>query len=118
MDPPAPETLMRALEVLNYLGALDDEGNMTKLGEIMSEFPLDPQLSKMLVVSPEFNCSNEILSISAMLSGIFCNHVYFILSGLESGLNDLRGVDAIGLQYYQMHPSFMSCVQPVFCALC
>ncbi len=26
MDPPAPETLMRALELLNYLGALDDEG--------------------------------------------------------------------------------------------
>ncbi|XP_027071332.1 probable pre-mRNA-splicing factor ATP-dependent RNA helicase DEAH2 isoform X1 [Coffea eugenioides] len=68
MDPPAPETLMRALEVLNYLGALDDDGNMTKLGEIMSEFPLDPQMAKMLVVSPEFNCSNEILSISAMLS--------------------------------------------------
>uniref|UniRef100_A0A2P2M1R4 RNA helicase n=1 Tax=Rhizophora mucronata TaxID=61149 RepID=A0A2P2M1R4_RHIMU len=68
MDPPAPETLMRALEVLNYLGSLDDEGNLTKLGEIMSEFPLDPQMSKMLVISPEFNCSNEILSISAMLS--------------------------------------------------
>ncbi|AES70389.2 Pre-mRNA-splicing factor ATP-dependent RNA helicase [Medicago truncatula] len=68
MDPPAPETLMRALEVLNYLGAMDDEGNLTKLGKIMSEFPLDPQMSKMLVVSPEFNCSNEILSISAMLS--------------------------------------------------
>ncbi|KAH7862584.1 hypothetical protein Vadar_006801 [Vaccinium darrowii] len=68
MDPPAPETLMRALEVLNYLGALDDDGNLTKLGEIMSEFPLDPQMAKMLVISPEFNCSNEILSISAMLS--------------------------------------------------
>ncbi|KAI4372026.1 hypothetical protein MLD38_010313 [Melastoma candidum] len=68
MDPPAPETLMRALEVLNYLGALDDDGNLTKMGEIMSEFPLDPQMSKMLVVSPEFNCSNEILSITAMLS--------------------------------------------------
>ncbi|CAN6468005.1 unnamed protein product [Victoria cruziana] len=68
MDPPAPETLMRALELLNYLGALDDEGNLTRLGEIMSEFPLDPQMSKMLVVSPEFNCSNEILSVSAMLS--------------------------------------------------
>lgn len=26
MDPPAPETLMRALELLNYLGALDDDG--------------------------------------------------------------------------------------------
>jgi pre-mRNA-splicing factor ATP-dependent RNA helicase DHX15/PRP43 len=33
MDPPAPETLMRALELLNYLGALDDEGNLTQLGE-------------------------------------------------------------------------------------
>ncbi|XP_047090434.1 probable pre-mRNA-splicing factor ATP-dependent RNA helicase DEAH3 isoform X1 [Lolium rigidum] len=68
MDPPAPETLMRALEVLNYLGALDDEGNLTPLGEMMSEFPLDPQMSKMLVISPKYNCSNEILSVSAMLS--------------------------------------------------
>jgi hypothetical protein len=31
MDPPAPETLMRALELLNYLGALDDDGNLTKV---------------------------------------------------------------------------------------
>eukprot|EP00897_Mesotaenium_endlicherianum_P010641 jgi/Mesen1/9605/ME000659S08976 len=68
MDPPAPETLMRALELLNYLGALDDEGNLTKLGELMSEFPLDPQMGKMLVVSPDYSCSNEILSIVAMLS--------------------------------------------------
>ena len=69
MDPPAPETLMRALELLNYLAALDDDGNLTELGAMMSEFPLDPQLSKMLVASTEFNCSNEILSIVAMLSG-------------------------------------------------
>jgi hypothetical protein len=32
MDPPAPETLMRALEQLNYLGALDDEGALTAEG--------------------------------------------------------------------------------------
>ena len=31
MDPPAPETMMRALENLNYLGALDDEGQLTHL---------------------------------------------------------------------------------------
>ena len=37
MDPPAPETLMRALEVLNYLGALDDEGDLTDLGRQMAE---------------------------------------------------------------------------------
>ncbi|KAI0065225.1 P-loop containing nucleoside triphosphate hydrolase protein [Artomyces pyxidatus] len=68
VDAPAPETLMRALELLNYLAALDDEGNLTPLGSMMSEFPLDPQMSKMLIVSPEFQCSQEILTIVAMLS--------------------------------------------------
>uniref|UniRef100_A0A061RWP1 RNA helicase n=1 Tax=Tetraselmis sp. GSL018 TaxID=582737 RepID=A0A061RWP1_9CHLO len=68
MDPPAPETLMRALELLNYLGALDDEGSMTDVGSIMAEFPLEPQLAKMVVAAPEFRCSNEIVSICAMLS--------------------------------------------------
>ncbi|KAG9047075.1 DEAH-box ATP-dependent RNA helicase prp43 [Tulasnella sp. UAMH 9824] len=68
MDAPAPETIMRALELLNYLAALDDDGNLTELGKIMAEFPLDPQMSKMLIVSPEFKCSNEILTLSAMLS--------------------------------------------------
>ncbi|KAI0317029.1 P-loop containing nucleoside triphosphate hydrolase protein [Amylostereum chailletii] len=68
VDAPAPETLMRALELLNYLAALDDDGNLTTLGSMMSEFPLDPQMAKMLIASPEFNCSQEILTIVAMLS--------------------------------------------------
>jgi len=77
---------MRALEILNFLSAVDDEGNLTALGEIMARFPLDPQVSavtprksttltqllqlaKMLIVSPDFECSNEILTIVSMLSG-------------------------------------------------
>ncbi|VDL61292.1 unnamed protein product [Hymenolepis diminuta] len=68
MDPPAPETLMRALELLNYLAALDDDGNLTDLGSMMAEFPLDPQLAKMVIASCDYNCSNEVLSITAMLS--------------------------------------------------
>lgn len=35
---------MRALELLNYLAALDDDGNLTPLGSMMAEFPLDPQV--------------------------------------------------------------------------
>ena len=52
MDPPAPETLMRALELLNYLGALDDEGELTPVGAMMAELPLDPQLAKSVVAAP------------------------------------------------------------------
>ena len=44
VDAPAPETLMRALELLNFLAALDDDGNLTSLGAKMSEFPLDPKV--------------------------------------------------------------------------
>ena len=68
LDPPAPETLMRALELLHFLGALDDEGDLTPLGVQMAEFPLDPQLAKLLIASVDYSCSNEILSIVALLS--------------------------------------------------
>ncbi|OAA57477.1 pre-mRNA splicing factor RNA helicase [Niveomyces insectorum RCEF 264] len=68
MDPPPPETMMRALEELNYLACLDDEGELTDLGGVASEFPLDPSLAVMLITSPEFYCSNEILSIVSLLS--------------------------------------------------
>ncbi|KAK7422864.1 DEAH-box ATP-dependent RNA helicase prp43 [Neonectria punicea] len=68
MDPPAPETMMRALEELNYLACLDDDGELTTLGSLASAFPLDPSLAVMLISSPEFYCSNEILSITSLLS--------------------------------------------------
>ena len=68
MDAPAPETLMRALELLNYIGALDDDGNLTEFGVHMSDFPLDPQFAKCLMTSPLYNVSEEILSIIAMLN--------------------------------------------------
>ena len=35
---------------------------------MMAEFPLDPQLAKMLIASCDYQCSNEILSVTAMLS--------------------------------------------------
>ncbi len=61
--------------ITTYLAALDDEGNLTSLGGIMAEFPLDPQLAKMLIISPEFKCSNEIVTITSKLSGSsLCYH--------------------------------------------
>jgi len=35
---------------------------------MMADFPLDPQLAKMLLYAPQLGCSNEVLSIVAMLS--------------------------------------------------
>ena len=68
MDPPPVATLVGALESLHALGALDDEGLLTRLGRKMAEFPLEPNLSKMLILSVDLGCSEEILTITAMLS--------------------------------------------------
>ncbi|KAI0334052.1 P-loop containing nucleoside triphosphate hydrolase protein [Cubamyces sp. BRFM 1775] len=68
MDPPPAQTMITALESLYALSALDDEGLLTRLGRKMADFPMEPPLAKMLIASVELGCSEEILSIVAMLS--------------------------------------------------
>lgn len=68
MDPPPPETLIRALELLYSLGALDDKGELTKVGRTMAELPLDPMYSKMVLASQRYNVVNEATTIVSMLS--------------------------------------------------
>ncbi|XP_043533810.1 pre-mRNA-splicing factor ATP-dependent RNA helicase DHX16 [Chiloscyllium plagiosum] len=68
MDPPPHETLVLALEQLYALGALNHLGELTKLGRRMAELPVDPMLSKMILASERYQCSEEILTIAAMLS--------------------------------------------------
>ncbi|KIY65918.1 putative pre-mRNA splicing factor [Cylindrobasidium torrendii FP15055 ss-10] len=68
MDPPPGETLMRALELLYALGALNDRGELTKLGRRMAEFPVDPMLSKAIISSEKYKCTDEVLTMIAMLS--------------------------------------------------
>lgn len=68
MDKPPAETLMRALEQLYALGALNSRGELTKLGRRMAEFPLDPMMSKAVLASEEYKCTAEVLTIVSMLS--------------------------------------------------
>ncbi|KAL0770239.1 hypothetical protein Bca101_035389 [Brassica carinata] len=58
MDPPQPQALISAMEQLYSLGAL---------GRKMAEFPLEPPLSKMLLASVDLGCSDEILTMIAMI---------------------------------------------------
>uniref|UniRef100_A0A4W4HAK1 Putative pre-mRNA-splicing factor ATP-dependent RNA helicase DHX32 n=2 Tax=Electrophorus electricus TaxID=8005 RepID=A0A4W4HAK1_ELEEL len=69
---PDPEGFMQALEELDYLAALDDDGNLSEIGIIMSEFPLDPQMAKALLASCQFDCVSEVLTIAAMLAAPSC----------------------------------------------
>ena len=68
MDPPPTNTMLTALEELYALSALDDEGLLTRLGRQMADFPMEPALAKSLITSARLQCSDELLSIVAMIS--------------------------------------------------
>ncbi|PBP16091.1 ATP-dependent RNA helicase DHX8 [Diplocarpon rosae] len=68
MDPPPTNTMLTALEELYALSALDDEGLLTRLGRKMADFPMEPSLAKVVIAAVDLGCSDEILSIVAMLS--------------------------------------------------
>eukprot|EP01132_Coremiostelium_polycephalum_P003809 gene3809-4739_t len=86
LSPPPTTTLLRGLEYLYALEALDDGCRLTRpIGDMMAEFPVDPSLSKMIIASGEkYECSQEIISIAAMLSvqGLFVNQNHKSRKGL------------------------------------
>lgn len=69
MDPPSPESIMRALEMLSFLGALNDEGNLTGIGSLMSEFPIDPHLSRTVISACHRGCCEMAIMLVSMLQG-------------------------------------------------
>ncbi|XP_077982513.1 putative ATP-dependent RNA helicase DHX35 [Glandiceps talaboti] len=68
LSPPSSNAMIRGLELLYALGAINDSAKLAEpLGVRMAEFPLDPMFAKIVLVSGDFGCSDEILTITAML---------------------------------------------------
>ncbi|XP_039033597.1 pre-mRNA-splicing factor ATP-dependent RNA helicase DEAH1-like isoform X2 [Hibiscus syriacus] len=68
MDSPTVQALIKAADLLSALHALNKVAELTLVGRRMAEFPLDPMLSKMIVASDKYKCSDDVVSIAAMLS--------------------------------------------------
>jgi ATP-dependent RNA helicase DDX35 len=69
LTPPPSSLVVRALELLYSLGAVDDYAKLTKpLGTRMAELAVEPMMAKVLLSAPSFQCLSEILSIAAMTS--------------------------------------------------
>ncbi|XP_070839652.1 ATP-dependent RNA helicase DHX33 [Chaetodon trifascialis] len=71
MSKPSPEAIRSAVEHLELLGAVErKEGQvfLTALGKKMASFPLEPRYAKTILLSPDYSCSEEILSIVSLLS--------------------------------------------------
>jgi len=68
MDQPPHEILIKALEQLYALGALNSEGVLTQSGLKMIKLPIDPSLTKCILASLKYKCFNQVLTIVSMLS--------------------------------------------------
>ena len=67
--PPSPEAMVHALDLLYAMGALGDDAKLTSpLGVRLAELPLHPTVGKALLASADLGCSEELLSIAAMLT--------------------------------------------------
>lgn len=69
LTPPPAELIIRALEILYALGAVDDYAKLTRpLGVRMAELSVEPMMAKVLLSASTMGCLSEILSIAAMTS--------------------------------------------------
>ncbi|XP_077987856.1 ATP-dependent RNA helicase DHX33-like [Glandiceps talaboti] len=70
MDKPSAESIVGAVDELHILGAVEkkDQIQLTQLGKKMAIFPLEPRLSKVVMMAKEHGCLDEVLTIVSLLS--------------------------------------------------
>ncbi|GLI64295.1 hypothetical protein VaNZ11_007516 [Volvox africanus] len=69
MDPPPRAAILRSLELLYALGALDATGCLTEeVGRRLSRLPVDPMFGRVLLAATEMGCGQEAVAVVAMVS--------------------------------------------------
>jgi len=68
LDPPFKNAVREGYRMLLELGALDAGMNLTRIGRIMADLPIDPCISRVIIAARENNCLKEIKILSAVLA--------------------------------------------------
>ena len=68
LNPPQRVVIEEGYRTLFEIGALDDKKNLTPLGRDLGEFPVDPQIARMIVQARQENVVSELLVLAALLS--------------------------------------------------
>jgi len=68
LSPPPASNLVRGVELLFALGAVDTNAHLTNsVGVQIAELPVPPMLGRALLASGELGCSDEMLTIASMM---------------------------------------------------
>ena len=68
IDPPSARLVTDGYQLLAELHALDEQGQLTRIGTKLATLPLDPRIARMLLAAEQQRCVNEVLIIASALS--------------------------------------------------
>lgn len=68
IDPPNRNTIRDGYKLLQELGAISKDGELTKSGRVMANLPIDPCISRILLEANEESCLTEVQIIASALA--------------------------------------------------
>ncbi|MGB6007200.1 ATP-dependent RNA helicase HrpA [Castellaniella sp.] len=68
VEPPTGRAVADGYQLLQELGALDEQNHLTPVGRSLAKLPVDPRVARMIFAAHEQQCLTEILVIASALS--------------------------------------------------
>ena len=99
LNPPQPQAIQSGYQLLQELGALDDNRNLTSLGRDLARLPVDPSIGRMILQSFHEGALDEILIVAAGLS---------IQDARERPMDKQEAADQAHRQFLDPHSDFLS----------
>lgn len=68
IEPPAAERVAAAMKNLGMVGALDTQNNLTPLGRVLLQLPVEVQVGRLVLLGAFFKCLDNALTLAAILT--------------------------------------------------
>jgi ATP-dependent helicase HrpA len=68
IEPPLGRAIADGYQLLQELGAVDEDNQLTPLGRKLAKLPLDPRVGRMILAAQEYHCLTEVLIVASALS--------------------------------------------------
>lgn len=68
IEPPAADRVAAAMKALQMVGALDHRKNLTSLGRVLLQLPVDVQMGRLVLYGVFFRCLDKALTLAAILT--------------------------------------------------
>jgi len=68
LENPQPKAIADGYALLQELGALDDDNELTQTGREIARLPIDPRVARMIAAAKQYGCLKEMLIIASALS--------------------------------------------------